>query len=186
MKLICKKSDGIGLVELLIYTALSLIVLSAVGGVVISLVNVQNQVMNTASAAEQSQLVARTIEAGVRNATAIDLQTVNSSDQMLSVRTASATGTAVWSCRVWYFSLPNKSLFTRTSNTAIGVPTQQGLAGWTLLAVGVSPPQGQQIFTLSGTKVGVYFAEQVAKETPIFIKTSVSQRGGVRISAPCF
>ena len=186
MKLTLKSETGVGLVELLIYVALSLVVLSAVGGVVISLVNVQNQVMTTANAAEQAQVIARSVESGVRNATAVDLQTINTSDQMLMVRTASATGTAVWSCQAWYFSNASKSLFTKTSNAAIGAPTQQGLASWTQLASGVAPSQGQQIFLLSGTKVSLNFAEQVAKETPIVIKTSVSQRGGVRISAPCF
>ena len=181
-----RSEQGLGLVEFIIYAALTLTILSALGGVVISMVSVQNQVMDSANAAEQAQLISRSVNSGVRNATAVDLQTVNSVDQILRVRTASGASTAVWSCQAWYFSSVSKSLRMKTSATAIANPTQQDLDGWTLLASGVTAPQGQQIFLMSGSKLSLAFAEQKAKETPIIIRTSVSQRGGVRISAPCF
>lgn len=181
-----RRDTGLGLVELIIYSALSLIILSALGGVVISMVSVQNEVMDSANAAEQAQLISRTVNSGVRNATAVDLQTVNSTDQILRVRTASGASTAVWSCQAWYFSSATKSLRMKTSSSAIANPTLQDLDGWTLLASGVTSSQGQQIFLMSGSKLSLVFAVQKARETPIIIRTSVSQRGGVRISAPCF
>lgn len=180
------REDGLGLVELLIYTALTLIILSAVGGVVVSMVSVQNQVMGSANSAEQAQLISRSINAGVRNSTAVDLQVVNVSDQILRVRTASAANTAVWSCQAWYFNAADQSLRMKTSVSSIATPSQEQLATWTLLASGVAPVQGSTIFLLNGVKLSIIFSERVANETPIIIRTSVSQRGGVRISAPCF
>jgi hypothetical protein len=181
-----KREDGLGLVELIIYMALTLIILSAVGGVVISMVSVQNQVMGSANAAEQAQLISRSINSGVRNSTAVQLQAVNGVDQILRVRTASGSSTAVWSCQAWYFNAAEQSLRMKTSGNAIPTPSQSDLTGWTLLASGVSPVQGQTIFLQNGTKLSIIFSEHVANETPIIIRTSVSQRGGVRISAPCF
>ncbi len=181
-----KREDGLGLVELIIYMALTLVILSAVGGVVISMITVQNQVMGSANAAEQAQLISRSINSGVRNSTAVQLQAVNTTDQILRVRTASAANTAVWSCQAWYFSAADKALRMKTAATAIATPSQSDLTGWTLLASGVSPVQGQTIFLQNGVKLSIIFSEKVANETPIIIRTSVSQRGGVRISAPCF
>ena len=186
MRDVFRRDSGLGLVELIIYSALTLIILSSVGGVVVSMVSVQNQVMDSANAAEQAQLISRSVNSGVRNATAVDLQTVNTTDQILRVRTASGAGIAVWSCKAWYFRAANKELRMRTSSSAIANPTQTDLDGWTLLASGVRATQGQQIFLLNGLKLSLVFSEQKANETPIIIKTSVSQRGGVRISAPCF
>jgi len=181
-----KRDAGMGLVELIIYLALSLIILSALGGVVISMVSVQNQVMNSANGAEQAQLISRSVNSGVRNSTALDLQSVNGTDQILRVRTASGTATPVWRCQAWYFSQAEKSLRLKTSPAAISTPAQQDLASWTLLAAGIRPVQGDQVFLLSGVKLSIVFVEQIASEAPIVIRTSVSQRGGVRISAPCF
>jgi len=181
-----RSERGFGLVELIIYAALSLTVLSAVGGVVISMVNVQNQVMNSANAAEQAQLISRSVGSGVRNSTAITLETVSSVDQILRVRTASSTATATWFCQAWYFSASERAVRFKSSSTAIQTPTGQDLAGWTLLGSGVTAAQGQQIFLLSGAKVSLAFAEQLGSEAPIVIRTSASGRGAVRISAPCF
>ena len=181
-----RSESGLGLVELIIYAALSLTVLSVVGGIVISLVNVQNQVMNSANGAEQAQLISRSIGTGVRNSTAISLESVASVDQILRVRTASTSSTATWLCQAWYFSAAEKTVRFKSMSTAVATPSSQDLAGWTLLGSGVTPAQGQQIFQLNGLKVSLEFSERLASESPIVIKTSASGRGAVRISAPCF
>jgi hypothetical protein len=180
------RDSGMGLVELIIYIALTLVILSSLGGVVISMVSVQNQVMNSANTAEQAQLVSRSIHFGVGNSSAVDLQSVNGTDQLLRVRSSSLTSSTVWSCQAWYFSPSEKSMRFKSSSSAIAAPSAADLANWTLLASGVSTAQGQQVFTLSGSRVSLVFAQQLTTEAPIVIKTSASARAGVRVSAPCF
>lgn len=177
---------GFGLVELIIYMALTLIILSAVGGVVISMVKVQNQVMDASNSAEQAQLITRSLGAGVRNATALDLQTVGAGDQIFRMRTATSAANATWFCSAWYLSAADKSLRTKASPGAISTPTQSDLGGWQLVSSGISSVQGVPVMQLSGTTLRLQFASQLANEAPIVIRTSVSQGGGVRISAPCF
>jgi type II secretory pathway pseudopilin PulG len=181
-----KRESGFGLVELVIYIALTLIILSAVGSVVVSMVKVQNQVMDTANSSEQAQLVTRVIGSGVRNATALDLQTLPNGDQILRMRTATSAATPTWICSALYVDVPTKTIKSRSSAVAIGTPTQQELSGWASLGSGISSVQGVPILQLSGNTLRLQFSSQVAAETPIVIRTTISQGGGVRISAPCF
>lgn len=179
-------NQGMGLVELLVYLALILLVLSAVGGVLISMVNVQNQVLASANNAQQAQLVSRSVTTGVRNSTGVNLQTVGTADQILRVRTAGTQSTTNWICQAWYFNADSRELRFRSSPTAIATPSGSDLAGWTLLASGITGVQGQNIFALAGSKLSVVFSQQLGKESPIVIRTSASERAGIRVSAPCF
>jgi type II secretory pathway pseudopilin PulG len=186
MTLARRREEGFGLVELIIYIALTLIILSAVGGVVISMVRVQNQVMNAANSAEEAQLVTRSIGAGVRNATALDLQTVGAGDQIFRMRTATSAANASWFCVAWYYNAADKSLRTKTSPNAIATPNSSELVSWELVSAGITPVQATPVMQLSGTTLRLQFSSQLANEPPIVIRTSVSQGGGVRMSAPCF
>jgi hypothetical protein len=177
---------GMGLIELLIYSALLVTVMLAVGGMLISLLTTQRNVVNAADTASASQLVAESLQSGIRNSTAVKLDSIGASDQLLLARSASSESSVSWVCLAWYYSAQTGQVRTFRSSSAIASPTAVDLAGWTLLAQGVSPTFGSGIFSLTGTRLSVAFKHRISNEAASSIQTSVSTRGGPWGSAPCF
>lgn len=176
-----------GLIELLVYSMLMLVVLGVVGGFLVVLLNVQREVVNTSSAAASSQLVANTVETGIRNATAFNLTTQNTSDQMLVARSADSGETIRWVCVAWYYSTAGTGSVRYLRSTGpIGVPNAGELSSWTLLGDGISPTLGAGIFSVTGTRLSLNFSEHVAGDPPVTISTMVSPRGGSWKGEPCF
>ena len=182
-----KSDSGMSLVELLVYLGLLLVVVVILSGLLINLLNVQNRVVNAASASQQAQLIAQTLETGVRNATAIKLEQVSSTEQMVTLRSAQSASNLSWVCMAFYFNAANGgSVRYQRSPSAIAIPSAGQLGQWTLLGQGISAsPQGN-LFTLVGTRLSFNFASRVQNSPSTVINSQISARGGALVSAPCF
>ena len=178
---------GLGLVELMIYMALMLVALSAVAGLFIGMFNVNNEVTGSVASAGQAQVTANSVESGIRNATAVSVQTVGATAQLVMARTATQTANSSFVCQAWYFdSASGGSIRFKQSQTAIAVPDAATLQTWTLLIDGVQAPQASPVFRLVGRRLDLNFTATKAKQTPVVINTSASVRAETWESTPCF
>lgn len=155
--------DGFGLAELGVYAVLSVIVLGIVGSVLITSIKTRIQVVEMTEAVGVGQLIANSVEEGVRNASgppgAIDAQqrvgiqagVVTADGQLLRARVAigAIEGTVVWQCQAWFYSSTTEAVYAATNKTTSiadpvsfsvvnGIHTaQQGSDQWILLGEGV-------------------------------------------------
>lgn len=132
---------GITMIELLVTLVLGTLVLSIVGGLLINSLQTQNTVRSAAEATNTGQLVLRSIDSGVRNASAVR---VSESGRLLVARTTGATA-ETWVCRAWYLdSAGNGTIYMTESATAAGIDTSTASSSWTKLgsavAVGIATP----------------------------------------------
>lgn len=143
-----EQDAGLTLVELIIYSLLLSVIVAIAGGMLISSITTQRDVSRITTATSDGQVVASSIEAGIRNAGGSAPFTIASSPlgPVLKTRTATVTasGTVTWTCRAWLHTTADGKIWTRRSETAaVPTPTDAaGLAGWSLLASGVTPASG--------------------------------------------
>ena len=86
--------DGITLMELVVTSMLSVIILLIVGSLLINGLRGQHSVTAITTATNDSQLIATTIQADIRNSTAVKTTAVGS-DQFVIARVARGTSTVV-------------------------------------------------------------------------------------------
>jgi hypothetical protein len=172
--------DGISLVELLIYSALALVVLAIVGGMLINSLSTESTVRTVTEASTQGQLAAQSLEAGVRNSTDFTLTTRANGDQLLQARVASGSTPVVYRCAVWYYSISTKSLRYRDSPTTVAAPTAAELPTWRLLVSGVLPKTGAAaagpIFAGVEPQLDIDFRVTAGDDPPAAISSSTVRR----------
>lgn len=147
---------GFTLVELLVYVALLTMVLLVLGGMLISGLTTERTVTRAGDETRLGQLISRSIEKGIRNATAFKTESIGS-DQILRARSADvsvsgSTTTVSWRCMAWYYRASDGAFFA-TTRTAGAVPypaTATPLSGWTYYGSGVKPTAGSSV-VLSGS-----------------------------------
>ena len=181
-----RESAGFGIVDIMIYTALVTLIMLVVVSIFSSLFKAQDTVVSSGSAAESAQAASRSLESGIRNSTAVSVQTVIGANQLVLARTAGTGSTAGWVCSAWYFDATKSELRSTTSPTAIGAPTPSQLTGWQLLSAGVAPSSGSTVFTLTGNRLVSKFKVKATSTTWIPIESSVAVEAGSWLSAPCF
>lgn len=183
-------ADGFTLAELIIYCMLLGLVMTVVGGLFTSTLRAERTVRNVAQAASAAQLGARSIESGVRNATAHSLPLQAGNNQLLLARTAGQATALTWTCTAWYFSYSASGAGTiryRESSTAIAAPTAAQLATWTLLVENVAPSAGTKIFGGSGTTLTVDYKVSAGQgRPPALVDTSVLRRVPTWDGGVCF
>jgi hypothetical protein len=184
-----KESEtGITLVELLLYMSLSVIVLAVAMAMLINSANAQKQVNGATAAASAGQLIIGSVQAGVRNASQVQLTTPGAGTQLLMVRTAGGQTPLQWTCQAWYFTTGGGgTLYTkRIPDTApIAPPTASTLSSWSVLATGISVA-GAQIFTASAGLVTVSLNIDTGKATPIALSSTSNTLNLVTTGTPCF
>ena len=179
--------SGLGLVELIVYMGLLLVAMGSVAGLIFGMFNVNKQVTDSVASAGQAQVAANSLESGVRNATAVSVQSVGSTAQLVLARTATQTANPTYVCQAWYFDSANGgSLRFLQSPTVITVPDSNALKAWVLMVDGVVAPQGTPVFQLVGRRLDVNFTAKRANQTPVVISTSAAVRAETWESAPCF
>lgn len=170
---------GINLVELLLYSFFLTAIFAVSGGLLISAISAQNQVTGFTEAADKGQLIARSIEEGVRNASGpagaaspdeidgirAEAMTASPVGQLLRARVAvgAVDATVQWECQAWYYSGETGAVyFTRSSTGAIADPgnfsvvggehvPNAGSARWLLLGDGITlPADAPEFFGTSG------------------------------------
>lgn len=183
-----KPDRGMTLVELLLYMSLSLVVLVVAGAMLISSTRAQNQVSGTTSASTAGQLIMRSVQSSVRNASQVNLPAPISGTQVLTVRTQDGQTPVQWSCQAWYFT-PDAggSLYTKRipATAAIPAPSAGNLSSWALLGSGVSV-SGAQIFTASAGLVTVNLSINAGAGPPQSMKSTSNTLNLVTAGAPCF
>ncbi|PJJ73248.1 hypothetical protein CLV46_2834 [Diaminobutyricimonas aerilata] len=178
-----EQDAGLTLVELIIYSLLLSVIVAIGGGMLISSITTQRDVTRITTATSDGQVVASSVEEGIRNAggsTPISVAS-NSFGQVLKSRTAKVTqaGAVTWECRAWFHRFTGE-VYTRRSATAVPTPATAGdLAGWTLLAQGVTLAPGQTaIFQSTGStaapKVRVVFDIAGTDTAPVRIDTDIA------------
>lgn len=180
--------SGFTLVELLIYVSLFVVVLAVSGGLLINSLRGERIVRSVTAATNLGQLVAQSVQKGVRNAAAVQLTAPVAGTQLLIARTAGFAATPVWACQAWYYSPDNGgSVYTKRASPAalIPAPTSTTPAGWTLIGSGIQP-RGDAVFVAPLGRVDLAFTVSAGDSPSVLISTSAYQRQAGSGSAPCF
>lgn len=119
---------GISLVEVIIYSALSALLLSVLGGLFYVGFQTQAAAAGRDAATGAAAVVSNSLQTGVRKASSISV-----SGTLLKARVA--TGATGWQCVTWV--LVDKKLKYKASSAAI-TDTDYSGSSWTVLAVGAS------------------------------------------------
>jgi len=171
-----RRDDGFTLIELIIYSALLLLVMGLTGSILINGMTNQARITETAVATSEAQVAAESIGNGVRNAQAISSPTAAS--PFLVVLTVGRGENATPSCQAWYYSAAARELRTTTTSpgTRIAVPSSSQFATWTLLAEDVDPVSGTLMLNTAGRTVNVAYAVEPDQGATQVIQTSFTSR----------
>jgi len=181
-----RSEQGFTLVELIVYSALLLVVVALVVGFFISGLTATNRVEAITSASTSGQVVADSIEMNIRNATDFHLSTPVGSDQFLVARTAQRGPVLSWSCVAWYYSAAAGNIYFTQSDVAILQPSAADLLSWVLVDDSVAPLSGTAIFTATAQQLTVDFKSLAADHPPIRISSSATSRAGASGNLTCF
>lgn len=118
---------GMSMVEVIIYSALSALALSVLGGLFYVGFQTQAAAGSRDAATGAAEVVTNSLQTAVRNASSVSV-----SGSLLKARVA--TGAAGWQCVAWAVTV-DKALVYKASPTAI---TTTDYSTWTVLAVGAT------------------------------------------------
>jgi type II secretory pathway component PulJ len=170
-----RSERGITMIELLIASLLSVLVLLMVGGMLINSLTSQGRVLDETQASNTAQLAAKSITRSMRNASDLRLTEPIAGEQLLEVRTAgTSTDAGVFLCQAWYYSAGELRMFR--SNSAITAPTPAQLATWTLIGSGMQQVAGAPVFALTGRQVDIKIDASVGSGAPILVSTTAVSR----------
>jgi prepilin-type N-terminal cleavage/methylation domain-containing protein len=186
------KSDrGFTLIELLVTSVLTVLVLSIVGGMLISSMTTESTVKDSTESTSAGQLVSSSVTHGVRAASALTLTSPTPDTQLLRALIIDdvLSSPVVAHCESWFYG--DGVIRTERSNTAIAVPASSaGVADWTLLADGVERVGATPVFALTGLTLDLTM--QVAGDrglTVLIDTTAVSRQPGqlpAGVASLCF
>lgn len=178
--------EGFTLMELVVASMLGVIVLLIVGSLLINGLRGQSSVTSITTATNDSQLAASTIQADIRNATAVKT-TVIGSDQFVVARVARGTNTVVtYKCVAWYYSATKDEIRSTEKATAITAPSAGALNNWRLVASSVTP-KGTTVFSAADLKsLSITFFVDAGSANSVPITTFAASRNPTGDSAPCF
>jgi type II secretory pathway component PulJ len=184
-----RNEGGFSLPELMIYVLLLSIVMIIIGSMLISSLRTERTVDRVVAASTSAQLAIKSIEYGVRNASAHRIFNLTNTDQLLRARVAKPDQEDLdYSCRAWYFDRAKSELRYKESDAKILDPSTAELAEWTLLAHNVTPTSAPNVFG-DGATLELTVGFRVATggdDPPAEIKTSVVRRVSSSESAPCY
>lgn len=189
-----EKSNGFTLIELLVATGLTLIVIVIAGSVMMGGLRAQEASRTVSDAANTAQQIVRSIQAGVKNASAITvIAGATAGSQLLLTRTVSMDPTSTTpSCQAWYYTpVGGGNVYTTiaTPAAAILVPSGGPQGVWTLLGTGVTPadPVTGKVFNApSGDRVELNFNVTAGSHPYVLIHTMNYRSLSTTVSAPCF
>jgi Flp pilus assembly protein TadG len=175
--------SGFTLVELIIYSGLLVLVLIVMGGFFISTSVVGATVRTVTDAASTGQLIARSLDTAVRQASYLDVRST-STYQFLVVRTATTGTTLGWRCEAWFWDKASSTVYTTSSAARIAQPTSAPTT-WLILGSGITGIDGANLFTESGTGVVLALSAAVDDQAPVELNSTFVSRQTSTESAPC-
>lgn len=198
-----RDDSGLSLIELLVYCMLLGVILAVTGGILISSLSAQQQVTGLTETADVGQLISRSVEEGVRNASGplgatdpdqiigIRAEPMTSDGQLLRARVAvGATGGVVtWECQAWFYSPETESFYwARDASGAISNPggfsvdagqhvADDGDDAWILVGSGVELPTGSStFFGTAESQVTLRFTVKAEDVSLVLIPNTVVSR----------
>lgn len=188
------RDRGFTLVEMLIASGLSIIVLVIAGGILVSGLRTQEIARSVTDAANTAQQIVRSVQAGVKNASAITvISNAVTGTQLLLVRTiGSDPNSTAASCQAWYYTPTNGgAVYTKktTPASAITLPAGGPQGVWTIIGTGVSPadPATGKVFNApSGGRVELRFDVAAGAHPYVLINTMTYTPQSTAVSTPCF
>lgn len=178
--------DGLTLIELIVYGVLLVLVLAVVGGILISTLLVGSQVRDSTLKTSEAQLVAKSLETGIRNSSAFEVTDLVD-DQLLMARTAGSEQPLVWRCTAWYYSAAEQTMYYLRSDTPITPPLSAAdVAGWLVLGERIVPTSPTRIFTRVDSQLEIAFEGHTPDSAVVTVNSSAAARAGVWETAPCF
>jgi type II secretory pathway pseudopilin PulG len=188
------RENGFTMIELLLYVSLSVVVLVAAGGILISGLRTQGTAGSVTDAANTAQQIVRSVQTGVRNASAITVTSnATSGTQLLLARTLGTDpNSTAASCQAWYYTPANGGAVYTTKTTPasiISLPAggPQGL--WTILGTGITPsdPVTGKVFNApSNGRVELKFDVAAGTHPYVLVNTMTYTPQSATVSAPCF
>ncbi|MHA6693293.1 PilW family protein [Homoserinimonas sp. A520] len=170
MKRLLDSSDrGMTLIELLVYSILSLLVLSIVGGLLISSLNAQGVVTDSSASTNGGALVADSVATGVRSS--IDLRAVPGDPSILLVhRLDDALATPPTThCEAWYFGDGEVRTTRYAASSAVAPATDSMVPAWIEGKAGAFSN-----WILLGTDATLT-ADSSGTPVPVFVATGTTQ-----------
>lgn len=129
---------GLTLVELLVASSLSVLVLVMVGSFMISSFTTQDQVTRTTQATNQAQLTVRQLETALRQASAIRVEYGDSTgSQLLIARVRTGSGVNDWVCEAWYYDADAGAMLHATAPGRDQWPWGASITSWIDLGSGL-------------------------------------------------
>lgn len=188
------RESGFTLVELLVTATLSIIVMSIAGGFLINGLRTQEMSSTVTDAANTAQQIVRSVQAGVKNASALTVTSDSvAGTQLLIARTISTNpSSTAASCQAWYYTpLKGGTVYTmRTTPAApISLPSGGPEGLWMTLGTGISPadPTTGKVFNApSGGRVELKFDVAAGKHPYVLINTMTYSSQSMTVSSPCF
>ncbi|SEM88626.1 PilW family protein [Cryobacterium luteum] len=189
--------QGFTLVELLIYSAFSVIILSLVGGMLVTSLSAQKTMIARSEAASAGQLISQSIHSGVRNANAIKIVSpVVGSEMLIMATVQTGDGETGESCQAWFYTAADGGAVYYKSAAAgelnfISPPAAGSFAGWLMLGDDISPSEASRPFFLGAgsplNEVAVSFTVGAgSKNAPILIESTTITRQSGSESSACF
>ena len=187
------RQSGFTLIELLLYVALSLVVLVIAGGILISGLRTQQTTSSVTDAANTAQQIVRSVQSGVRNASAVSVTSPAAGTQLLIARTiGSDPNSTAPSCQAWYYTPTNGgSVYTTKTTPAalITLPAGGPQGVWSILGTGVTPsdPVTGNVFNApSGGRVELRFDVAAGTHPYVLVNTMTYTPQVATVSTPCF
>ncbi|WP_157962399.1 hypothetical protein [Homoserinimonas sp. OAct 916] len=193
-----KSADsGFTLVELIVYMSFATVILVIIGGLFINSLKAERSIRSASEATTLGQLVAQSVQAGVRNASAVRAESDTDGD-LLIARRATAGAIAGWSCQAWYYSNAERAVYSKTTTpaAAIELPTGGPEGSWTKLGTGIDPVASSPVFQLTPPadppvvdapdSIDISFSVDAGERPPVLIETTAYSRTPAQESEPCF
>jgi type II secretory pathway pseudopilin PulG len=180
-----KDQQGFSLIELIVYTLISSMLLTVVASVFISLYSVQEDVLQSGKSAGELQLVAASINYGVRNSTAVSLSET-AAGQLLLAETLTGADEAGTVCQAWWFDGEGMSMYASSGPTRESLPTTSSTSGWMLLSDSIDALEEAPLFAQIGNTVEFSMKSTNAQGIVTEIRSRISGRGQYSESSTCF
>jgi hypothetical protein len=168
---------------------LAIVILTIAGSILVSGLRTQETATSVTDATTSAQQIARSVQGGVRNASALSLTTDASGNELLLARVFDSTeNSAAAHCAAWYYTTQNNgAVYTATGAGPIAAPGSFPAIGWTLLGSGVSPQSsGGPVFNTPAGRVELTFKVAAAAHPYVLITTTTFLQQSATVSAPCF
>lgn len=188
------RERGFTLLELLITSTLSIIVVMIAGGLLINGLRTQEMTHTVTDASNIAQQVVRSVQAGVKNASALTvISDAAAGTQLLLARTIGLNpASTAASCQAWYYTPANGGVvYTRKTTPAslITLPAGGPSGVWTELGTGITPsdPVTGKVFNApSGGRVELKFDVKAGAQPYVLINTMTYTSQSSTVSTPCF